>query len=285
MVGTSEYTPKGRLLGAELRDLRVKVGLTVRDLAARLGTSHVTISRYETGTRTPRPEDTARILATLGVTGSEYEELVDFARSAGDKNTFARTSNGPHKHLIDLSEFERSADSITDIAPNLIPGLLQTAAYARVIMQGLPPEEREVRVGLRMARRDVLTSKSAPRFNVVVKESALREPLGGHELMADQLRHIASLSMMDNITVRVLPRDLTHWTPAHDGAFVLFEFLKAPPIVHLEHFRAPAFLFDSKDVAAYKDAVQELNALALSPEESAERIASIMNDLEGIPCP
>lgn len=283
MVGTSEYTPKGRLLGAELRDLRTKSGLTVRDLATKLGTSHVTISRYETGTRTPRPEDVARILATLGVTGSEYQELIDFARSAGDKNTFARTSNGPHKHLIDLAEFERSATSITDVAPSVIPGLLQTAAYARVVMHGLPVEEREVRVGLRMARRDVLTGKSAPRFDVIVKESALREPLGGHALMADQLRHITSMSTMDNVNVRVLPQELALWTPAHDGAFVLFEFLKAPSIVHLEHFRAPAFLFDAKDVAAYKEAVHELHGLALSAEESADCIATITSELEGRP--
>ncbi|MEU5852959.1 helix-turn-helix domain-containing protein [Saccharopolyspora shandongensis] len=284
MVGTNEYTPKARILGAELRECRKQTGLTVRDLANRVGTSHVTISRYETGTRTPQPEDVARILGTLGVTGTRYDEIVEFARTAGNKNTFARSSSSTHKHLVELAEFERTASNIVDVAPNLLPGLLQTADYARQIMHGLPAEEREIRVGLRMSRRDVLFAKAAPKLEVLVSEHALRQPLGGAETMSEQLRHVLRTAAIDNVIVRVIPDGLTRYTPAQDGAFVLYEFAKAPPIVHLEHFRAPAFLFDAKDVAAYRDAVAELRSLALSSSDSADLIATIAEEMEGQSC-
>lgn len=284
MAGTNEHTPKGRLLGAELRDSRKDSGITVRELATLLGTSHVTISRYETGTRLPQPEDVARILATLGVTGSKYEEIVDFARNAGERNTFARSSSGPHKHLVELAEFERSASSIVDVAPNVIPGLLQTADYAREVMRGLPVQEREIRVGLRMSRRDVLQGRSAPHLKVIVGERALREPLGGYEVMSEQLQHIAYVTAQENITLLVIPSNLDRWTPAHDGAFVLFKFLKAPSIVHLEHFRASAFLFDSKDVTAYERAVADVESVTLSSATSSEMVASVTTEMEGKQC-
>ncbi|MCA1186455.1 MULTISPECIES: helix-turn-helix transcriptional regulator [unclassified Saccharopolyspora] len=280
MAGTSEHTPKARLLGAELRELRKQANITTRELAHRLGTSHVTISRYETGTRTPRPEDVARILGTLRVTGTRYDELIEFARNAGDKNTFARSSSGPHKHLVELAEFERSASSITDVAPTVIPGLLQTADYARSIMRGLPNPEREIRVGLRMARRDVLAGRAAKPLTAIIAEHALRQPLGGRAVMAEQLRYILRISEQSNITVAVLPNGLTHWTPAHEGAFVLYEFAKAPPIVQLEHYRSPAFLFEAKDVAAYKQAVVDIHTSILSVEASAGLIATIATEME-----
>ncbi|SEG79338.1 Transcriptional regulator, contains XRE-family HTH domain [Saccharopolyspora kobensis] len=281
MPGTTDHTPKARLLGAELRECRKQNGLTVRELASRVGTTHVTISRYETGTRTPRPEDVARILGTLGVTGPRYEEIIEFARTASDKNTFARSSPSTHKHLVDLAEFERSACSIIDVAPNLVPGLLQTADYARQIMHGLPVEEREIRVGLRMARRDVLFAKSAPTLEVLVSEHALRQPLGGNELMADQLHHVLRMADLDNVTVSVMPNGLTRYTPALDGAFVFYDFAKAPPIVQLEHFHASGFLFEAKDIAAYKNAINDLRSIALPSDDSRDLIKSIAEEMEG----
>lgn len=271
-------------MGAELRECRKNSGLTVRELAGRVGTSHVTISRYETGTRTPQPEDVARILGTLGVTGTRYDEIVEFAQTAGDKNTFGRRSSSTHAHLADLAEFERSASSIVDVAPSLLPGLLQTADYARQIMHSLPADEREIRVGLRVARRDVLFTKTAPKLEVFVAEHALRQPLGGAETMSEQLRHVLRMTALDNVLVLVLPDRLTRYTPAHDGAFVLYEFAKAPPIVQLEHFRASAFLYEAKDVAAYRNAVDDLRSVALSSCDSAALIASIVDEMEGSTC-
>ncbi|WP_010313729.1 helix-turn-helix domain-containing protein [Saccharopolyspora spinosa] len=74
------------VLGVELRECRLAAGLTQKELAGQIGVSYVSVSRYETGTRSPKPEDVAQILATLGVTGKRYTELVDMARGADQPN-------------------------------------------------------------------------------------------------------------------------------------------------------------------------------------------------------
>ncbi|MGI8311085.1 helix-turn-helix domain-containing protein [Saccharopolyspora hattusasensis] len=279
MAGVNEgHTPKARLLGAELRELRNHAGMTVRDLADALGVGQATVSRYERGERTPAPEYVARVLGTLGVTGDKYDELVEFAATASEPNMIADSSKGIHRHLIELSEFDRAATRILHVAPLLVPGPLQIREYAREVMTSLPPHERDVRVELRMARKEAIAE---PRqIEVIIAERALRDALGGADVMSEQLRHLANVATRPNITIRVIPADLGRWTLAHNGAFVLYEFAKAPPIVHLEHYRGPAFLRGAKDVESYREAVDTLREAAISEGQSTELMAAIVKDLE-----
>ncbi|SFP04858.1 Helix-turn-helix domain-containing protein [Saccharopolyspora antimicrobica] len=108
MVGKSEHTPKARALGAELRECRRDAGLTQQELADQIGVSHVSVSRYESGTRLPKPEDVAQILATLGVNGQRYAELVDMARGAEHPNWLVASGvTGIRRELTTLIELER----------------------------------------------------------------------------------------------------------------------------------------------------------------------------------
>ncbi|GAB3297075.1 helix-turn-helix domain-containing protein [Parasphingorhabdus pacifica] len=276
---TDGHTPKARLLGAELRELREQASMTVRDLAKLLDVAPGTVSRYERGERAPRPEYVARVAGTLGVTGARYDEIVDFAATASEPNMIADGSKGLHRHLIELSEFDRAAERIVHVAPMLVPGPMQTRAYAREMMSSLPADEKDVRVELRMARAAALDE---PRHvDVILAERAVRDAIGGESVMAEQVRHLIDLSERPNITMHVLPSDLKRWTLAHDGAFVLYEFPKAAPIVHLEHYRGPAFLYDTNDVQAYRDAADTLTRPAMSPEQSTELMAAIAQELEG----
>lgn len=279
MVGANDgHTPKARVLGAELRELRESANMTVRDLAKQLDVAPGTVSRYERGERAPKPEYVARVAGTLGVTGARYDEIVDFAATASEPSMIADGSKGLHKHLIELSEFDRTAERVVHVAPMLVPGPMQTRAYAREMMVSLPPDEQDLRVELRMARA---TALAAPRqIEVILAERALRDPLGGNKVMAEQVHHLIELSGQANITLSVLPADLRRWTLAHDGAFVLYEFPKAAPIVHLEHYRGPAFLYDAKDVQAYQEETDTLARAAMSPVESVELMAAIADQLE-----
>ncbi|PRW65228.1 transcriptional regulator [Actinopolyspora mortivallis] len=253
--------------------------MTVRDLAKLLEVSQGTVSRYERGERTPKPEYVARVAGTLGVTGSRYDELVEFATTATAPNMIVDGSKGLHRHLIELSEFDRTAERVLHVAPILIPGPMQTRSYAREMMISLPPDEQDVRVELRMARAAALNT---PRqVDVILAERALREPFGSDASMAEQVRHVLALSQQENITVRVLPSRIRRWTLAHDGAFVFYEFTKAHPIVHLEHFRGPAFLYDVQDVKAYREETDTLMEAAMSQESSKELMASIADQFEG----
>lgn len=278
---SESHTPKARLLGAELRDLRVQGGLNGRQLAAELGITQTTVSRYERGERTAPVDYVARVLGMLGITGQRYEELIGFAETASEPDLIANSKSGLHSHLIELAEFERSAETITAVAPLVVPGLMQTRAYARQIMSAVPDNEREVRVELRMARREILRSQR--RIQILLSERVLRETMGDRSVMLEQVRHLNESAKRPNITVQILPSNTNNWTLAHNGSFILFEFTKAAPTVHLEHFRGPAFLYDEEDVEAYQSELATLAATAMSPTDSATLMAHIARQLERTP--
>lgn len=277
---TERNTPKARLLGAELRQLRKSSNMTVRDLGAELGIAPATVSRYERGERTPEIAYVARLLGVLGVTGDRYDELIEFAKTASEPNLVADSSSGMYSHLIELSEYDRAATRITHVTPLLVPGPFQTRSYIREIMSSIPAHERDVRVEMRVARREVLQSER--EFVVVLAERVLRETIGSDQVMLEQVQHLVALAERPNITFRVIPASVKTWTLAHNGSFVLYEFAKAAPTVHLEHYRGPVFLYEATDVGAYRDALDTLVKTAIGPDESVALMTDIAKNLEGI---
>ncbi|MEU6128069.1 helix-turn-helix transcriptional regulator [Saccharopolyspora sp. NPDC047091] len=274
MVGAKDRnTPKARLLGAELRELRQHAGWNARKLAGELGIAQGTVTRYERGDRTPPVAHVSRVLGVLGVTGRAYEELIEFAENASEPNLVADSGSGLHGHLVELSEYDRSATSITHVAPLIVPGPFQTRAYAQQIMASVPAYDREVRIEMRMARREAIRSER--RFTVILAERVLRETIGSRAVMAEQLDHLCATARRDNVSVQVIPASETRWTLAHNGSFVLFEFDKAAPTIHLEHFRGPTFLYEKRDVEAYREELANLRATALEPQDSLELIESV----------
>lgn len=272
--------PKARALGAELREVRRAAGIGVRELARRLQTNHVKLSRYESGVRAPGPEDVAAYLAAFGVAETERNRLVEMARDAREPNWLASGMPSIHRQAMSLIEFERTASHVVDVAPLIVPGLLQTADYARVIMDPLPPGECESRVALRLGRKDILTRRSPIDFTAVVSERVLCEPIGGPAVMADQLHHIAQLAELANVAVNVIRSGVNKWHLAMEGPFLLFEFSKAAPIVNLEHYRSPVFLYETNVVRDYMDAVTVLKQEAMPQRSSVELIKEIAREWE-----
>ncbi len=242
--------------------------------------NHSKYARLETGEKVPSPGDVAAILATLGAPEAERERLVEMATDAEEGNWLKSGSLSPSEELTALMEFERTATGIVDVSPILVPGLFQTADYARSIMTGKPPGEIEARVAMRVGRRDVLSRRHAPRVTAIIMEGALHEPIGGPSVMIDQLRHIVKMAEMEAVTVRVLRGGSRIWTPAHAGPFILFEFPKAAPVVHLEHLSSSAFLSAASDIKTYREAVANLDAMAMGVSESTAFIARCAEDME-----
>ncbi|GAA4611115.1 hypothetical protein GCM10023108_54240 [Saccharopolyspora hordei] len=203
------------------------------------------------------------------------------ARSAAEPNWLSSGASGIRRELTTLIEFERTATHIVEVAPMIVPGLLQTADYARTIMSGMPSAELETHVTMRVGRRDVLTRRKPVSFEAFVAEHVLHMPIGGAEVMADQLHHMAKMAELPNVTLRVVPSQLQGWHLALEGAFILFEFPKASPIVNLEHYRSSAFLYDEGDVADYAQAVDSLREAAMSPADSQRLIATCVDEMEG----
>ncbi|MEV5543230.1 helix-turn-helix transcriptional regulator [Saccharopolyspora shandongensis] len=273
-------TPKARALGAELREARNAAGLTIRQLAAKIESNNAKLSRFETGQRVPAPEDVASILQALNVTGSERDRILAIARDAGEANWLSPGLPTYQQDLTTFMEFERTATKVFEVCPNVLPGLLQTRDYARAVMAGMSNAEIETRVTLRVGRREVLDQTEEPKFTIVIGEGALQEPLGGKKVLAEQLRYIVRMSEKPSLVIQVLPSGATAWHAAHAGAFFLYEFEKAPPIVHLEHYASSSFLYTSKSVEPYRGAATSLRELALGPDDSIRLIEKCIAEIE-----
>jgi transcriptional regulator with XRE-family HTH domain len=269
-------TPRAYILGAELRHAREGAGLGLRELAKRLDVSHSVIVRWEKGERLPSTVNTSALLAILGVSSAERDRIIETVREAWDEpvNSVSVGVAGMADQLTALMEFERNATAITDVSPLLIPGLLQTSDYSRAIIGDSP--DSEAKVAVRLGRRDVITRHRSPvQYQAMIAESVLYQPVGA-EVLTDQLRLVHQLSDQDNVCIRVIPTS-AGFTPAHAGPFVLLEFDKAEPVVHLEHHRSSAFLRDPGDVRAYLAARDDLERVAMSPEASGGLIADVIN--------
>jgi transcriptional regulator with XRE-family HTH domain len=271
-------TPRAHALGAALREHREAACLTIRKLGSLLDRHHTAITRWENGRIAPSVADTSAVLGILGVTGPERDRLLELARDAADPNWVAP---GVHRHLAALTEYERTASRVTNVQFAMIPGVLQTADYARSIMlsAGATRGEAEQRVTYRMGRRDILTRHNPVEFHAVIGEAALRYPPCDRLVMLEQLRHLQKVSDMDNVTVQALP--LTHgYSPALEGPFVLIEFDRARPVVQLEHYRSATTLTDQGDVRDYQDAADNLRRGAMSPAATEGLIAEVADEME-----
>ncbi|WP_075743402.1 helix-turn-helix domain-containing protein [Actinoalloteichus sp. GBA129-24] len=280
-MATNSGSPSARELGAELRTLRNSTGRSVRELAGELGIAYGTISRWERGERVPQVESVARLLGALGVSQTDFDRIVELARYAPQENLLLPGIPGIHKELKTLIQYERTAASIFCAAPLLIPGLLQIGDYARALMPaiGVPAREIENRVGVRLARRELLTKRNPVELSVVIGEAALRYLVGGRSTMIDQIEHIMRMARHPNVTVQVDPIGAEAVLPPV-GAFLLLKFKKQEPIVHLEHYRAPLYLYSGQDVRDYVDVCARLTADSLSPAASLEFLAGLVRELE-----
>lgn len=252
--------------------------MSTRALGALIGRGSSHISRWETGRLIPSETDAATVLGALGVTGDRREELLELARDAADPNWVAP---GLDRQLAALTEYERTASLITNVQPLLIPGLMQTADYARSIMigSGATRGEADQRVTFRLGRRDVLTRRKAVAYVAVIGEHALRYPPCARPVMAEQLRQLITLSEIATLTLAVVPLG-TGYSPALEGPFVLIEFERAKPVVHLEHYRSSATITDARDVTDYQDAAARVRRAALSAAESVRLCAAIAEEME-----
>lgn len=282
MARSRKLSPRIRSLGAELRAYREAAGLTVREVASRLGGHHSKYARYETGGQTP-PADTINALLTVyGAPDEERERLVASVREATDSadSPMARGSK-VNVDLKTLLELERTATRIMDVAPLMIPGPMQTADYARAVMSGwMPTDDVEAHVAMRVGRRDALTRRDAPQVTSIIGEWALREPIGGRGVMLEQIRQLREIAEHPNVDLRVLPSGRGTWTPAHAGQFLLFEFDRADPMVHVEHLSSDAFLGGPGDVSVHREAARLLQEAAYSPERSEEWLSKLQAEME-----
>jgi transcriptional regulator with XRE-family HTH domain len=284
-------TPKAQALGAALRQAREERKLLLRELAVAIQKDIGVLSRWETGDRTPKPEQVAQILATLQVGGERYEDIMTLAYGTNESQWVAFSLPEQRQQLAALVDWEQSATHIVAVAPLLIPGLLQTADYVRGIMTaaGVPAGEIALRVTSRLGRREAITKKKKPaELLVLLGQSALNQDVGGRQAMLGQLEHLLEMATRPNIDLRIVP-DHRGWHPGLEGAFTVIRASRAAvgrrqaassSIVFVGNRRSVLMLHEDRDVDAYKRAVDRINAVSLAPDSSVNLIAEVRNRME-----
>jgi transcriptional regulator with XRE-family HTH domain len=277
VTGTSP-TVRRRELGQRLRERRNELELTVQDVADKLICSATKISRLETGARRPSLRDVRDLCRLYKIDEPTTAELMSLARGAREHGWWTEYDDLDLDPLIGL---EQDATAITCFSVYFIPGLLQTADYARAIIRAIAPkmapDVHGQRVEARMRRQKLLEGNDPPRYHVILDEAVLHRRVSGSAVMAAQLDKALDTHRRARVTIQVIPFDIGAYAGA-DGYFSLLEFKEdsdVPPVVFIEGLTDNKYLQRSVDIARYRETIEYLRKLALSPEDSARRITEI----------
>ncbi|MFE6846887.1 Scr1 family TA system antitoxin-like transcriptional regulator [Streptomyces sp. NPDC057686] len=259
------------LLGAELRVARERAGLSQTELGEPLFVSGSFIGQLEAGTRRMHIEFARQIDEILGTDGF-------FTRNCGA----AAKSKYPD-HFAAAAEAEALAKAIREYAPQLIPGLLQTEAYAREVFRAYQPTATEEAIDElvtnRLARAALLGDPTTPLLWCVLDESVLRRAGENKAVLAEALRHIARLIRSHRIIVQVLPFS----AGLHAGllgALKLMSFEDAPPLAYVQGMGTGQLFDDPATVTHHTLTYDLLTANALSPRKSLALIESVAEEYE-----
>lgn len=256
--------------GAELKRRREEAGFTQVELGARVFVSGGYVGQFEQAIRKPQLDVAQRIDAVLQTDGI-FERL---CRKLIDDRRYA-------DYFAEVVELEKLATKLCEFAPALVPGLLQTAGYARAVTVAANPfvtdEYVEEKVTARLERARVLNDVTRPEYWVVLHENALRTPVGGRAATAGQLEHIARLVRERHVVVTVLPyAEGAH--PCMGGMLTLMEFDDAPPVAYTETSFSGTLVDDPAVVKRAQRAYDLLRVAGLSPEASLALIESAAED-------
>jgi transcriptional regulator with XRE-family HTH domain len=270
-----------RRLARTLRQLRIDAGLTIDQAAERLELSPSTISRMETAHVGVKRRDVRELLDLYNVTGAQRDQLLQLAGEGRRQAWWHEFKDLPNSPLAPLEE---EAASISQYSALLAPGLLQTEAYGRAVLQAIRSDRRardiERRLRLRMTRQALLTGEKAPQYWVILDEAALRRTVGGPKVMSEQLDRLIGAAELPNVTIQVLPFS----NGAHagmDGEFTLLRYRDPadPDVVFIENTGGDAYLDDADVTRRYVAIFDHLRAAALDPAESSRTLAIIKDEL------
>jgi transcriptional regulator with XRE-family HTH domain len=270
-----------RLVGGALRRHRENVGYALEDAARVLECDRSKISRIETGQRGIRPKELRELLTEYGVPATEQFALVSIASRGGQHSWWHPYADTMSDAYLDYVIMESAASEIMTYEAQLIPDLLQTDEYARAMAAAEPGyvthQQHEDAVVAKAVRRQAVLNESR-RLSVILGEGALHQAVGGADVLAGQLSHLARLNDdAPAITLQVLPFSAGAHAGAGSGSLAILRFPDAPSlgVVYLEALSGGVYLESQADVARYIRAFALLRAAALSPADSARLLQDL----------
>ena len=266
-------------VGAKIKALRKSRGLTGKDLADRTGLSAAAISKFENGLLRPTQNFVESAIEALDLSSTETYQLRELSNFVNSQ--FARWTLNQSQvttNQINIGIREKNSKTIRFFSNQLIPGLLQSESYTRVVFQNFARSEKsslDKLVKSRLKRQNILKGKQT-NLTFVLGEGAIRTCYGNVAVLKEQLKHL--IFVIDNYQIaeiRILP-----WYKILNR-FILDSFvLYDERTVNIEVLKGELDLWTEEDVAYYIDTMNYLVGASLSSSASRDYIKEILQDLE-----
>ncbi|MGW7573484.1 helix-turn-helix domain-containing protein [Streptomyces sp. NPDC054765] len=252
--------------GAELRYKREAAGFTLEHLADGSYRGVPFLSQIERGERRMPLDLAQHVDEKLGTDGF-FERRCEDARKA--------RQSGHAEHFADVAEMEPYAETIEDWAPMFVPGLLQTAPYARALTRAAMPrtsdDDVELKVTARLKRAELFQRERPPAFWAILDENVIRRRVLPPEQMAALLEHIADVVRATRSILQIVP-EAAAAHPYMMGMTRTMTFPDAPPVVYTEGLHSGQLIDYPALVKQYRQSYDLLRAAALPPEVSLAMI-------------
>ncbi|MFI8999210.1 helix-turn-helix domain-containing protein [Streptomyces sp. NPDC053541] len=266
--------------GKRLREIRRLTGMTARALAIRAGWSESKASRIETGRTPPSDADLLTYVTICGVP-DQYEDLR--AAAHGIDEMYVEWKRLQRNGLKRAQEAHVSLNARTRrfriYEPGVVPGLLQTSAYATALMKRIVafrriPDDVDAAVAVRMQRQRYLRDTHR-QFAVVLEETALRSRFGGPEVMAAQLGHLLTVAAFPHVSLGVIPMAAERVMWPVEG-FWIYDDAQ----VSVELATAEITIKQPSEIATYARMFSELAKLACYGKQARALVADAIAALE-----
>jgi transcriptional regulator with XRE-family HTH domain len=280
-----------RQLGRYLRELRGAAGLTVRAAARELERSEPTLWRIETGQTSVRSPEVKAMCELYGATTDMTNALMALAKETKARGWWQAYGDVVPEWLDLYISLEAAANRIDWYEPEMVPGLFQTADYARALLRAEYTDETDNeidrRVQLRAARQATLHRPiDPPLLRIALRESVILWPVGGTRVMAVQLNRLAEASELPNVSLRVVPFSAGFHAGMGSGPFEILRFPvnaggedTEPPTVYTDLYAGALYLDKPHEVARHDRAFANIWQAALDDEESRKLLRATAEGL------
>ncbi|MEU6523326.1 helix-turn-helix transcriptional regulator [Streptomyces sp. NPDC046924] len=285
--GITVSTVLARRLGGELLRMREACGLRQSHAAEALSASVAKVAKMERGGVPMRDPDIRALCHLYGeIDEAEIEKLLLLARTDRERRK-ARGWWNQYPQLSAMVEYVALEDIATSIRTwqlAFIPGLLQTPDYARAVAVGAgsweDPSEIEPFVEARLARQARLRSEHPLELWAVIHEGALRQLVGGRDVMRDQLGHLLDLARTDTVKVQVVP-SVAGANPGMIGAFGIVSFAEpgALDVVHMDVPSSTLWLESEEDAARHRRIFDRIARVGLAERNALDLMETIRKEM------
>ncbi|MGQ4600545.1 Scr1 family TA system antitoxin-like transcriptional regulator [Nocardia sp. R6R-6] len=291
-TGPNSTLPR-RQLGRFLRESREANGFTLANAAKLVELSPPALQRIETGqTQKVRSQDVRALCELFGVNAEDTRSAIDLAALAKTQSWY-HAYGGLYSTAFNMYVGLEAAARHLITYHEHVPGLLQTADYARAVIGAYPGfkdrDNVDRRVELRLKRQAIVTRRVNPvMLEVLLHESALRRVVGGRKVMVTQLRHLAEISKLPNVVLRIVPYGAgLIWGMPH-GSFTVLGFDTTakgepvePPIVYMEGGPSQSVYLEKPDeVRLYSDLASDIQSASLDDRQTRELIRRVTKEYE-----